>query len=135
MPRDDAEGVKWTRLAAEQGYLHAQTRLGSMYEDGSRLPKDYAEAEKWYCLAVDQGHAGAVVRLFSDVLLRSGEQKDFAKAMKWARVAGRPGDEFWVLPPRFDVPHRRPRPAQDLAQAVKWYRLAANRVSHLLITN
>ena len=34
VPEDDAEAVRWYRLAAEQGYAVAQFNLGNMYEIG-----------------------------------------------------------------------------------------------------
>jgi len=36
--QDDAEAVKWYRLAAEQGDANAQFNLGGMYEDGEGVP-------------------------------------------------------------------------------------------------
>ena len=34
VPQDDAEGVRWYRLAADQSYVPALTNLGNMYETG-----------------------------------------------------------------------------------------------------
>ena len=34
MPQDDAEAVRWYRLAAEQGHVSAQNNLGVMYSTG-----------------------------------------------------------------------------------------------------
>ena len=47
VPQDDAEAVKWHRLAAEQGYASAQFNLGVMYLNGRGVPQDDAEAVKW----------------------------------------------------------------------------------------
>ena len=60
------KGVKWFRLAAEQGNAEAQKNLGVFYKlkerksafSERRLP-DYKEAIKWYRLAADQGNADA----------------------------------------------------------------------------
>ena len=57
VPQDDAEAVKWYRLAAEQGYAEAQSNLGVMYNNGRGVPQDDAEAVKWYRLAAEQGYA------------------------------------------------------------------------------
>jgi len=60
VPQDNAEAVKWYRLAAAQGLAIAQFNLGSMYAKGTGVPKDNAEAVKWYRLAAAQGDADAV---------------------------------------------------------------------------
>ena len=59
VPQDDAEAVKWFRLAAEQGYADAQLSLGVLYANGQGLPQDDAEAIKWYRLAAEQRNAVA----------------------------------------------------------------------------
>ena len=60
VPQDDAEAVKWYRLAAEQGHTQAQTNLGVMYAKGEGVPQDYVEAVKWFRIAVEQGNAEGV---------------------------------------------------------------------------
>ncbi|MFP6803287.1 MAG: tetratricopeptide repeat protein, partial [Pseudomonadales bacterium] len=57
VPEDDKEAVKLYRLAAEQGHLSAQHKLGLMYDNGEGLPEDDKAAVKWYRLAADQGLA------------------------------------------------------------------------------
>ena len=59
VPENDAEAVKWYRLAAEQGHANAQYFLGAMYANGEGVPENDAEAVKWFRLAAEQGHAGA----------------------------------------------------------------------------
>ncbi|MBE56190.1 MAG: hypothetical protein CL479_06425 [Acidobacteria bacterium] len=44
-------------MAAEQGYLPAQTGLAGRYFDGRGIPQDEAEAVRWYRLAAEQGDA------------------------------------------------------------------------------
>ena len=51
--QDYAEALKWLRLAAEQGYVEAQTFLGVMYANGQGVGQDYAEAARWYRLAAE----------------------------------------------------------------------------------
>ena len=57
VPEDDAEAVRWYRLAAEQGYAKAQFNLGLMYDFGEGVPEDDTEAVKWHHLAAEQGMA------------------------------------------------------------------------------
>jgi uncharacterized protein len=58
VPEDDAEAVKWSRKAAEQGDAEAQHNLGKMYADSQRCSlRIDAEAVKWARKAAEQGHA------------------------------------------------------------------------------
>jgi TPR repeat protein len=55
VPEDDAEAVRWYRLAAEQGDAIAQVRLGWMYAYGEGGPEDDVLAYMWWHLAAAQG--------------------------------------------------------------------------------
>ena len=59
--KNDAEAVKWYRLAAGQGSAIAQYNLGNMYNKGRGVVQDYAEAVKWFRLAAAQGDEGGHV--------------------------------------------------------------------------
>ena len=72
VPQDDAEAVRWYRLAAEQGNAGAQLNLGAMYSNGEGVPQDDAEAVRWYRLAAEQGNAGAQLQPRGHVPHRSG---------------------------------------------------------------
>ena len=61
--KDEAEAVRWYRLAAEQGDASAQLNLGVMYDNGRGVLKDEAEAVRWFRLAADQGNAAAQFNL------------------------------------------------------------------------
>ena len=63
VPQDDAEAVRWYRLAAEQGHAGAQNKLGFAYGTGDGVPQDDAEAARWYRLAAEQGNASAQYNL------------------------------------------------------------------------
>ena len=63
VPENDAEAVRWYRLAAEQGYASGQYNLGLMYDLGEGVPEDDAEAVRWYRLAAEQGNAAAQFNL------------------------------------------------------------------------
>ena len=60
VPEDDAEAVRWYRMAAEQGNASAQNNLGVMYANGEGVPENYVLAYAWLNLAAAQGHEGAV---------------------------------------------------------------------------
>ena len=53
VPEDDAEAVRWFRMAAEQGNPDAQNDLGIMYTNGRGVPEDDAKAVRWYRLAAE----------------------------------------------------------------------------------
>src|SRR5207247_10259098 len=59
VPKDDAEGLKWFRKAADQGLADAQAMLGAYY----REHKEWAEAIKWFGKAGDQGEEEAQCNL------------------------------------------------------------------------
>ena len=63
VPKDDAEAVRWYRLAVDQGGVTAQYNLGVMYASGWGVPQDDAEAVRWYRRAADQGYAGGQYNL------------------------------------------------------------------------
>ncbi len=124
VPQDDAEAVRWFRLAAEQGDAWAQTNLGLGYAKGRGVPQDDAEAVRWYRLAAEQGHAWAQANLGGMYRDGRGVPQDDAEAVRWFRLAAEQGDAWaqanlgWMYVTGRGVP-------QDDAEAVRWYRLAA----------
>ena len=92
VPQDDAEAIRWFRLAADQGNARAQNGLGQTYRTGRGVPQDAAEALRWYRLAADQGLAAAQYNL--GVAYRDGEgvPQDDAEAVRWFRLAADQGD-------------------------------------------
>jgi TPR repeat protein len=87
VPQDDAEAVRWYRLAADQGHVSAQYNLGVMYANGEGVPQDNAEAVRWYRLAADQGLAIAQSNL--GVMYANGEgvPQDDVEAHMWTNLA------------------------------------------------
>jgi hypothetical protein len=90
---DDAEAVKWYRLAADQGLSPAQSNLGLMYSAGMGVPVNNAEAVKWYHLAADQGNAIAQFNL--GVMYANGEgvPSNSVIAYAWLNIAAASGDK------------------------------------------
>lgn len=62
--KDNAEAVKWYRLAAENGDAEAQFALGICLRAGEGVKKDNAEADKWLRKAANQGHIKANALLY-----------------------------------------------------------------------
>ncbi len=48
VPENDAEAVKWFRLAAEQGHASAQFNLGVKYTNGEGVLRSGAAAADWF---------------------------------------------------------------------------------------
>jgi len=51
VPQDDAEAIRWYRLAAEQGYATGQRNLGVAYTTGRGVRQDNVAAYTWFSLA------------------------------------------------------------------------------------
>ena len=117
--KDEAEAVRWFRLAAEQGDAMAQFNLGIMYANGQGVLKDDAEAVKWFRLAAEQGYAqrsSASGSCIPRVRVSLGP----CAGCEWPSSKGLLRAE----PPRFMYSRGR-GVLKDDAEAVKWYRLAA----------
>jgi hypothetical protein len=50
VPQNDAEAVRFFRLAADQGHAEAQNNLGVRYDSGRGVPQDFVQAHTWYNL-------------------------------------------------------------------------------------
>ena len=92
--KNDAEAVRWYRLAAAQGKAHAQLSLGNMYNEGRGVPKSVAEAVRWYRLAAEQGYARAQLNL--GVMYGSGQgmPQNLVTAYMWVNLAVAQGYEY-----------------------------------------
>ena len=93
VPENRTEGVKWLRLAAEQGHVDAQTSLAGLYFREALLHKgDYTEAVKWFRLAADQGDSHGQFVL--GIMYHEGEgvPQNYAEAAKWYSLAAEQGD-------------------------------------------
>ena len=108
VPQDDAEDVKWYRMAAQQGNARAQCNLGVKYDTGKGVPQDDAEAVKWFLKAAQQGNATAV-----NNLIAMGNRGNSIAQFNMGEIC-RDG---------LGVP-------QDNAEAAKWYRRRPSKDSH-----
>lgn len=55
MPLNDAEALRWLRLAAGQGHCLAQNNLGARYAAGDGVERNLVEAYFWFYRAAEQG--------------------------------------------------------------------------------
>jgi TPR repeat protein len=61
--KSESEAMKWYGLAAEQGYPHAQLRLGLAYATGQGVERNYINAYEWLSLSAAQGESTALTSL------------------------------------------------------------------------
>jgi TPR repeat protein len=94
VPQDNAEAVRWYRLAADQADAHAQTGLGIMYSDGLGVPQDNAEAVRRFRLAADQGYALAQGWLGSMYENGLGVPQHYLLAHMWYNISSANGVEY-----------------------------------------
>ena len=92
VPKDDAEAVRWYRLAAEQGTAAAQRNLGLMYANGEGVPEDDVTAYAWLNIAAAQGQSSA--NEGKEHIAKHMTQSQVAKAQKLSR-------EYWT---RYVIP-------------------------------
>ena len=84
VPQDDAEAIRWYRLAAEQGLARAQAALGLMYANGRGVLKDSVITPMWYTVADANGHPGAWKS--RDSLERDMTPAEISRATELARA-------------------------------------------------
>ena len=94
VPEDDAEAVKWFRLAADQGLAGAQHNLGLAYANGNGVPQNYAEAVKWYRLGAYQGNEYAQSNLGFMYATGAGVVINYVTAYAWFNIAAAAGVEL-----------------------------------------
>jgi TPR repeat protein len=90
--QNDAEALKWYRLAADQGNAGAQINLGVMYDQGEGATQNHVEAVKWYRLAADQGNSEAQYNLGNIYRTGDGVIQNDVEAVKWYRLASDQGN-------------------------------------------
>ena len=81
--QNDAEAVKWWRLAAAQGVAAAQYNLALTYEKGQGTAQDYVRAYMWFNLGAVSGDAGAAKS--RDIVAKVMTPQQIAQAQKMAR--------------------------------------------------
>jgi hypothetical protein len=103
VPEDDAEAVRWYRLAADQGNAMAQALLGARYWTGQGVPQDYVQAHMWYNLAA--------TRMTGEIRESADEARDFtAGLMNPTQIA-----EAQRLAREWDAAHPRDYPTHCTA--------------------
>ena len=100
---DILAAAKWTRLAARQGVVGAQYRMGNMYRFGDGVILNEQEAAKWFRLGAEQGHPYSQYALGSMYKTGEGVQKNLIDALKWVLLANLNRDLTFGPEPNFEV--------------------------------
>jgi TPR repeat protein len=136
VPNDAAEAIKWYQKAAEQGHAGAQFELASWYAAGVGVPQDLVAAYMWSNLAEAAGNAkalllrGQVSRRMTEADITEAQRRSRAwqAAKAVAKLATPPPDQTDAavqcrLGEKYAKGDGVPK---DEAEAVKWYRKAAD---------
>ena len=91
--KDEEEGVKWVRKAANQDLAKAQALLGACYMAGKGVEEDEIEAVKWFRKAANQDLAEAQIQLAICYYNGEGVEKDLKEAKKWIEKAAKQGND------------------------------------------
>lgn len=120
--QDNAEAIKWFKLAAEQSHAASQNNLGVIYYIHE---KNELEAIKWFRMAAQNGSPEAQVVLGTKYLNGEGIQKNCKEAEKWIMAAAQSGN--------VDAQKQLAIMcfnglciAQDHIEAAKWFGLSAS---------
>lgn len=105
---NSTEGVKWARMAAEQGVALGQAMMGALYQEGCGVEKNDQEAIKWLEKAAAQGEVHCIfymaeLYIISDDPAVKNVKKGFQLAMdiikrrKDKEMDNEPRGELYVL--------------------------------------
>lgn len=118
------EGLKWNRLAAEQGHTKAQEKLAWAYYTGEGVQKDHTKAVSWFKKSAKKGNAQAQYILGD--MYDSGEgglSKNYKKAHILYRKAADQGNTKAQFNLGFMYESGK-GVAIDFVEALYWYNLA-----------
>ena len=126
IPINPEEAAKWFRMAAEQGNLNSQLRLGLLYHDGYGVTRDYAEAAKWLRAPAEEGDLNAQTFIGS-VYTRSDDnwQLDYTEAVRWFGLAAGQGSERAIVA-LAGLYHNGLGVDRDFERAMELYREGSN---------
>lgn len=89
--KNEEEGVKWVRRAAEQDHLRAMHVMGSLFEEGVGVSQDLAKSVEWYEKSAEMGFALAQFSVGIAYDLGRGVEVNKTTAAEWFRKAAAQG--------------------------------------------
>lgn len=121
--KDMTQAATWCRKAADQGYMDAQTMLGTLYARGQGVEQNMAQARLWFGKAAAQGDADAKAALdaITRAEVRAAGQQHGGTAQN-AAPAQQSGDinsmKYGRETPQNPAPAPRANPAAQLPRNV-----------------
>ena len=84
--------MRWFKLAAEEGEVEAQVRLGAIYYTGTNgIEKNYGKAAECFTIAAEKGHSKAQNNLGIIYEKGKGVDQSDEKAFEWYQKAAKQG--------------------------------------------
>ncbi|MBZ8133118.1 peptidoglycan-binding protein [Afifella sp. IM 167] len=122
----DREALEAYRKAADAGYPHAWTLIGTMYDFGEGVPQDDSEAVSWYTRAAEADDPLAQRYLGTKYRDGDGVEQSWDEAARWYARAAAQGEAFALNEIGWFYETGRVF-QQDVGQAAQYYRLAAEK--------
>ena len=125
--KDEAMGIKWYLLAAENGDCVAQYVLGSLYENGQSVEQDFEKSVKWYRKSAEQDWYFAQHALGDAYSKGEGVVQDWSMAMMWYKKAAQHGYVRSEAMLGLAYYTGKKQVKQDFAKAAKWFHIVAKK--------
>jgi TPR repeat protein len=119
---DKVEGMRWYRLAAAQGDVDAQYKIGYIYWNGDSVKEDKVEGMCFLKLAADQGSAIALF-MISEIFMNENKINDAIHYLHLAAERGQTVAQF--LLGNFYKEGFKSVIKKNINEAIRWYRIAA----------
>lgn len=118
--KDDAKGVAYMKMAAEQGHTKAQAVYGACLMEGTGIEKNAGEGFRWLKKAADAGDAFAQCKIGVCYCEGKGCEVDHKKAFGYYLLAAKQGfpESQYNLARCY---HFGEGTAKDLDEAIYWY--------------
>lgn len=125
MSQNEAEAVRYWRMAAEQGLDLAQFQLGVAYTEGKGVTQNVQEAMHWYTLAFEQGNLAAHYNLGHLWIWSLKHTTNPYADAEWFKAQAEDGDApaQWVM--GICAEYGRAGTAKNRSEAVRYYRMGA----------
>lgn len=91
--RNVPQAMKWSRMAAIQGFAEAEVNMGTLYYEGKYVPRDYTETRYWMQKAAAQGNPKGEYNLGVLYAYGQGVQRNLPEAIRWYQKAAEHGHQ------------------------------------------
>jgi TPR repeat protein len=130
VPKNFAEAAKWFRKAADQGEKVSQSILGQMYSKGEGVPQNYVFAYMWLRLSgYEEKHRDIAAAMTPEQIAEAeklARERNDADTLHTSLALAEAGNEGAQIATGMMYLQGQGVP-QDFKEAVKWFRLAADK--------